>query len=170
MTIQDSTTLRRWFPGSAARNRHTEDRTLRRAAWFAAIFVLSILATTVVEAADYQVITNASLGVDSISKRDLTRVFLKQRTRWASGEYAKPIDQKMKNEIRATFSEGTLGRSLADVESFWNSQVFSGKSTPPPTASSDQEVIDFVKKTPGAVGYVAAEADISGTKVINVVD
>ncbi len=170
MTIQDSTTHRRWFPGSAARNRHTGGRTLRRAAWITAIFVLSILATTVVDAADYQVITNASLGIDSISKRDLTRIFFKQRTRWADGEYAKPIDQIMKNDIRAAFSAGTLERSLADVDSYWNSQVFSGKSTPPPTASTDQEVISFVKSTPGAVGYVSADADTTGTKVLNVVD
>jgi ABC-type phosphate transport system substrate-binding protein len=170
MTVQDNTTQRRWFPGSFTRNRHTGGRALRRAAWIAAIFVLSILATTVVEAADYQIITNASLGIDSISKRDLTRIFLKQRTRWVNGDYAKPIDQRMKNEIRAIFSEGTLGRTLAGVESYWNSQVFSGKSTPPPTASTDQEVIDFVKNTPGAVGYVAATADTSGTKVLNVVN
>jgi len=170
MTIQDNTTYRRWFPGPIARDRQVGGGALRRAAWIAAIFVLSILATTVVEAADYQIVTNASLGIDSISKRDLSRVFLKQRTRWANGDYAKPIDQKMKNEIRATFSEGLLGRTLADVESYWNSQVFSGKSTPPPTASTDQEVIDFIKRTPGSVGYVSADADTTGTRVLNVVD
>ena len=76
----------------------------------------------------------------------------------------------MKNEVRAAFSEGVLNRSLADVESYWNSQVFSGKATPPRTASTDQEVLDFVRSTPGAVGYVSGDASTSGVQVLTIVN
>ena len=148
----------------------TKTTIMKKALWIAAVFVLSIIATTIVEAAEYQVVTHPSVGVDSISKRDLTRLFFKQRTRWSTGANAKPIDQSMKTEVRASFSEGVLNRSLADVESYWNAQVFSGKATPPPTAKTDAEVIDYVRSTPGAVGYVTAGASTGGVQVLTVVD
>jgi len=170
MTIQSSKTRNRWFPGLRFRGRQSGGSTMRRAAWIAGVFVLSILATTVVEAAEYKVVAHPSVGLDSISKRDLTRLFFKQRTRWASGAVAKPIDQTMKNEVREAFSEGVLNRSLAAVESYWNSQVFSGKNTPPPTAKSDAEVLEFVKSNPGAVGYVTGDVSVSGVQVMTVVD
>lgn len=181
MTAQYKRAVYRWFPEryswsltrgsfSTVGNRRHGGTTLKRAALMVAIFVVSILAATAVEAADFHVITHPSLGIDSISKRDLIRIFFKQRTRWATGTYAKPIDQKMKNEVREDFSAGVLNRSLADVESYWNSQVFSGKSTPPPTARTDQEVLDFVKNTPGAVGYISVDASTIGVQVVTVVD
>lgn len=148
----------------------TTRNTVTKAAWIAGIFLLSILATTAVEAAEYQVVTHPSLGVDTISKRDLTRIFFKQRTRWSDGTNAKPIDQSMKNDVRALFSEGVLGRSLYEVESYWNAQVFSGKATPPRTAKSDAQVLDFVSSTPGAVGYVTVDANTSGVQVLTVLD
>lgn len=170
MTVYNSSTDRRWFPEFGYRNRQTRGGTVKKAAWIAGIFILSILATTVVEAAEYQIVAHPSVGIDTISKRDLTRIFFKQRTRWASGAVAKPIDQTMKTEVRASFSEAVLNRSLSAVESYWNSQVFSGKNTPPPTAKSDAEVLDFVKSTSGAVGYVTSDAKTSGVHVVTVLD
>ena len=169
MTIQCSTSADRRFPRSRFGYRQ-RGQTVRTAAWLATFIAIAVLAPAPTEAADVQVVAHSSVDVTSISKRDLGRIFFKQRTRWANGANAKPIDQKMKTEVREDFSRDVLGRSLADVESYWNSQVFSGKNTPPPTAGNDAEVLDFVRNTPGAVGYVSGAADTSGLQVIAVTD
>ena len=136
----------------------------------AACIALAVLATFcgVAHAADVQVIVHPSSSLDSVTKKDVTRIFFRQKTRWGNGERAKPIDQKRGAAVRKDFSENVLGRTLKQVDSYWNSQVFAGKATPPPTAASDQEVLDFVRSTPGGVGYVAAGTNTSGVKVLNV--
>ena len=63
-----------------------------------------------------------------------------------------------------------LDKSLERVESYWQAQVFSGKGTPPKGLNSDAEVIEFVRKWPGAVGYVSPNASTDGVKVINITD
>ena len=44
----------------------------------------------------------------------------------------------------------------------------SGKEVPPATKASDDDVIAFVKATPGGIGYVSAGASTAGVKVIDV--
>ncbi len=135
------------------------------------IFV-AILAAVPVQAQqqDIKIIAHASLSINSISKADLARIFFKRSDTWPSGENAKPIDQHHKSEIRKTFSSEVLGRSVQEMDSYWQGQVFSGRKSPPPTFKSDQEVLNFVRATPGAVGYVSASATVSGIKMLTVVD
>ena len=116
----------------------------------------------------FTVVTHQSNPIDSMSNRDLARLFLKQKTRWANGGTARPIDQRLAAPVRALFSQVVLSRDIAEVESYWNGQVFAGRSTPPPSAGSDDEVLDFVRRTPGAVGYVSSSSDTGGVKVLSV--
>ncbi len=57
---------------------------------------------------------------------------------------------------------------VREVDAYWQGLVFSGKASPPPTVGSDQEVVSFVRSTPGAVGYVSAGADTGGVKVLTI--
>jgi hypothetical protein len=41
--------------------------------------------------------------------------------------------------------------------------MMSGGARPPVVKASDREVIDFVVKTPGAIGYVGSETTLPGT-------
>jgi hypothetical protein len=131
------------------------------------VFIAVVAAAQTTE---YKVITHPSNSISSISKKDLSWLFLKRRTNWSSGELAKPIDQTPTSEVRISFTTEVMGRSVRQVESHWNAQVFSGKSSPPKIAKSDQEVLELVKTIPGAVGYVSADADLNGVKVLEVTD
>lgn len=46
----------------------------------------------------------------------------------------------------------------------WAKKSFREGLTPPPIKSGDAEVLDFVKRTPGAIGYVSRQA--AGANVI----
>jgi ABC-type phosphate transport system substrate-binding protein len=129
------------------------------------VFIAVVAAAQTTE---YRVVTHPSNSISSISKKDLSWLFLKRRTSWSNGELAKPIDQSPTSEVRISFTTEVMGRSVRQVESHWNAQVFSGKSAPPKIAKSDQEVLELVKMLPGAVGYVSADADLDGVKVLEV--
>jgi ABC-type phosphate transport system substrate-binding protein len=112
----------------------------------------------VATAADvFVVIVHPSVTGASIRRADLGAVFLKKASRWSSGGRAVPVDQSGTSPVRIAFSEGVLGQPVAQVVQYWQKQMFSAaRLTPPPVKGSDAEVIAFVAKNAGAVGYVAA--------------
>ena len=136
----------------------------------AAVFasLLAIPEVSQAQEPSFIVIGNPATTPDAIAKRDLARIFLKTRNRWPDGQAAEPVDRAGNDALRAAFSQDVLDRSLDMVESHWQAQVFAGRGTPPAALDSDAAVLDFVRRTPGAVGYVSAGAGTSGVKVITV--
>lgn len=135
----------------------------------AVVVVLAVLRTVApppASAQDFAVVAHPGVGVDAISRAELADLFLKKKTAWASGQAAVPVDQGATAPLRAAFARSVLGRSTAQVESYWRQRVFAGEAVPPLEKDSDAAVVAFVRATPGAVGYVAAGAATTGVKVL----
>ena len=54
------------------------------------------------------------------------------------------------------------------IASYWQVLVFSGREVPPRIVKSDAEMLQFVRDTPGAVGYVSEDVPLAGVKPIAV--
>ena len=134
--------------------------------------LLAALAVAVASAraapAGYRVIVNASNGAASLDRKFLAEAFLKKTTRWPTGELIRPVDLGSDSAVRRRFSEEALSRSVAAVKSYWQQMIFSGRAGPPPELDSDDEVIRYVARYPGAVGYVSAAGDVGGVRVVTV--
>lgn len=114
--------------------------------------------------AKFQVVTSASSSVTSLSRQELARLFLKKTTRWKDGAEVRAVDQSSRSAVRAAFTREILKSEglthLSAVEGYWRQQVFSGRGVPPPIKSSDADVLDFVAKNPGAIGYVSEQTEL----------
>jgi ABC-type phosphate transport system substrate-binding protein len=108
------------------------------------------------EITGYVVVVNeASPARETVGRDELARLFLKRTTRWGNGTEAAPVDLSASNLVRSAFSRAVLGKPISAVQAFWQQEIFAGRSAPPAVLSTDQEVLDFVRRNPGAVGYVA---------------
>ncbi|HEX2872088.1 MAG TPA: hypothetical protein VHP33_12545 [Polyangiaceae bacterium] len=116
----------------------------------------------------YVVIVHAKSGIGPLERSALSDIFLKKSARWESGEAALPVDQKSGAAVRDAFSRAVLGRSTAAVRSYWTQRIFSGRDVPPPELEGDKAVIGYVASHVGAVGYVSANATLSGVKPLAV--
>jgi ABC-type phosphate transport system substrate-binding protein len=117
----------------------------------------------------YQVVVNAGNPTGSLSKEKLAAYFLKKETRWGDGSKVAVVDRAPGAAVRAAFSKSVLGKDVAAVKSYWQRLLFSGKETPPAELDSDREVMDFVAKSPGGIGYVAAGTDLQpGVKALRI--
>lgn len=125
---------------------------------------LALLLPAATAAADYVVVVNPAVEVASLSKTDASRLFLKNTTKWPSGENVKPVDLAKGSAVRVSFTKEILGRSPGAIDQYWTQSVFSGRAVPPPEKRSDAEVIAYVRETPGAIGYVSAGASTEGVK------
>ena len=124
--------------------------------------VLSLALPALAAAADdFVVIVHPSVTGASIRRLDLAAVFLKKAVRWGSGGSAIPVDQSGTSPVRKSFSEAVLGMPVAAAVQYWQKQMFETRPLRPPAVrGSDAEVIAFVAKTEGAVGYVSKTATL----------
>ena len=122
------------------------------------VVALGLVGPTPAPAADaFVVIVNPSVAGSNIKRADLAAVFLKKAPRWGSGGSAVPVDQSGTSPVRKAFSDAVLKMPVGEVVQYWQKQMFASTPLrPPPVKGSDAEVIAFVARTAGAVGYVAA--------------
>lgn len=131
----------------------------------AALMVLSVVDLV---AGDVKIIANPSIGTDVISAAELRGVFLLQRKKLKDGSSVEPVLQKQ-GDVNSAFLKAFLSRDSEEMHMYYQGIVFTGKASMPKQLSSDPEVVEYVAKTRGAIGYVSATANTGGVKVLTVV-
>jgi ABC-type phosphate transport system substrate-binding protein len=116
----------------------------------------------------YQIIVNPGNPTRELSRAFLRDAFLKRSTQWGHGPALRPVDLGARAPAREAFSRDVLGRTVAEVKRYWQQQIFSGKNVPPPEIDSDADLIGYVLRHPGAIGYLPATADPRGARVVPV--
>jgi len=138
----------------------------------AGVLVLAAIGTA--QATDsFVVVVNASVGGTTVHRADLAAVFLKKAVRWGDGSPASPVDQSGTSHVRKDFSEGVLHMPVMAVVQYWGRQLASMAASvrPPTVKGSEDEVLVYVAKTSGAVGYVSSGTALPpGVKAVTVID
>lgn len=119
-------------------------------------------------ASDLRVIVNPRNSVISVDRKFLVDAFFKRVTRWGHLEAIRPVDLRPDAPARLAFSEVVLRRSVAAVKTYWQQAVFAGRDVPPPELETEDEVVRFVLRNPGAVGYVSSATNIGNARVLPV--
>jgi ABC-type phosphate transport system substrate-binding protein len=127
---------------------------------------LVALAASGEPAPGFKVVVHPDNPLSALDKKSVAEMFLKKLTRWPGGELVRPVDLATENPTRQGFSREVLDRSVPAVKNYWQQLIFSGRDVPPPELESDEAVVKFVLKRPGAIGYVSAGADVSTVKVL----
>jgi ABC-type phosphate transport system substrate-binding protein len=118
-------------------------------------------------AAQYVVVVNASNPTTALSRAELASFLMGKATRWAHGAVVAPSDLLVSSRIRQAFSKAVLGQPATAVRSYWEQQQFSGRGQAPPQFASDDEVLAFVRRTPGGVGYITMTTPLQpGTRAL----
>ena len=139
-----------------------------RAVAVLALLTLGLASASSAGEAHFKVIVNPKNPITSIDRDFLRGVFLKKESDWNHGETIRPVDLSAKFVAREQFTHDVLRKTAAQLRSYWNQQIFSGKGVPPPEADSPRDAIAYVLANPGAVGYLPADVDPGGTKVVEV--
>jgi len=117
---------------------------------------------------EFRVIAHPGHPEGSVERAFLADAFLKKVTRWSSGEAIRPVDLRPNAPARKRFTEVVLKRSVGAVRSYWQQRIFSGRDVPPPEVDTDEAVLAFVTKHPGALGYVSGAAKLSGVRELTI--
>jgi len=137
-----------------------------RRALFGLIAMLGVAVSSPAAAAEFKVVANPSVKASEISIDDLKGVFLATKTSLPDGSQVEPVLAKAGAAHEAFLKD--LGKTGPALSTYYRSLVFTGKGSMPKVCATDAEVIEYVSKTKGAIGYVSAAANAAGTKTLDV--
>lgn len=111
------------------------------------------------------VIANANVAASSLSSDEVAAIYLLKTTSWQDGENIVPVNREAASSVRTTFSDAILRHPPSALNAYWNQMHFKGK-VPPLVQESDQAVLAFVQKVPGAIGYIKATLAPLNVKIL----
>lgn len=135
---------------------------------FAVVVLTWTVAARAQEEPGYVVIVNEDNPATRLSRDALSRMFLKQVTWWPDGVPVRPVDLDYDSGTRRRFSETVIQRSTRAVRSHWQQAIFSGRSVPPPVLATDEEVVAYVNRHRGAIGYVSPRTPLDGAHIVEI--
>lgn len=120
-----------------------------------AVLGLSLLWLAPAAQADIAVIVHAANPVQQLTSRQVAELYLGRSRTFASGQYAQVVDQGIDDPLRGRFFKDISGMSIGQVTAFWSRLKFTGQVQPPKNLDGDSAVLEFVRRNPGAIGYVS---------------
>jgi len=112
------------------------------------------------------VVVNPAIAVDALSRNDVINIFLGSVRRLPSGIQALPVDLPQDHPVRAEFYRLLVGKSPAEINSYWARLLFSGKTRPPLQAQRAEDAVSLVQGSVGAITYLERSKLSSKLKVV----
>jgi len=138
--------------------RHKTGSIVNRLSWMLGIAML-LTATPEASSADQFVIANPSVN---ISGDDVREVYLGEK-QFAGEQKLVPVDNAA---VQGLFLSKVLRMSAARYETAWIKKSFREGLAIPAVQSRSLDTTEFVRRTPGAVGYIVADKPPAGVVVV----
>lgn len=103
------------------------------------------------------VVVGNDIGTERLTEKELRDHMNAKRNFWKNGRTVVVVLPAPKSPSASRVAEVIYGKSVTGMQKFWLSVVFQGRSNPPVFTDTDGEMIDYVRKTPGAIGVMASE-------------
>jgi len=131
----------------------------------ALLITLGLLWNSSVLAGGLLVIASPQVPVTSITVKQLADIYTLEKTFWSDNIQVVPVNREASSAERENFSASVFKLTPQEMGQYWNRLSFQGK-LPPIIQTSDQAVLGFVLRVPGAIGYINADQQPVGVKVL----
>lgn len=125
---------------------------------FGFIAILVLASVSITFAADPVIIANKDVATASVDQKLVQNIYLGKTTKWDDGAKIVPV-LLQSGATHEAFLATYIKQSASQFNGFWTKAVFTGTGTPPKSFSSEQELVDYVANTSGAVGYTSTPSD-----------
>ncbi len=112
------------------------------------------------------IISHSSIETKQLSTSQLRRIYTMRQTTWANGQAIVVYTLPSSHPVHQEFTKKELKIFPYQLDKMWIKLTFSGLAKPPIKVNTMEELINAVKSTPGAIGYVNPNASLDGLNVI----
>ena len=133
--------------------------------WHALFLVLCLIAGSV--RADVVALISSKSALTTLSKIEITDIFLGRSARFPDGSRAVPIDLREGATLRDEFYAKIAGKSADQIKAHWSKIIFTGRGQPPRTVSNSEEAKKLIEATPGAICYIERNSIDASVKILS---
>ena len=101
-----------------------------------------------------QLIAHDSVPVAEVSVRELRAIYTLRLERWSNGETIQVFVLPQRSAAHQQFCKNILEVLPHQLQAVWYRLAYSGMGRAPTEVGTEQEMIERVRRTPGAIGYV----------------
>ena len=128
-------------------------------------YIFIVLLVAVSANAQIAVIANKSVPVSSIERSRLLDLYSGEIKQWNDSIPVIVFDYKPKSDFKDRFYK-YLGKSTARMKSIWLKLMLAGEGDPPEALKTEEEILNKVAATPGALGFVRIDKISDQVKVL----
>ncbi|MBN1782173.1 hypothetical protein JW948_13655 [bacterium] len=121
---------------------------------------------------DFVMIINKNIQETSINRSSAESIFLGKKSRWTDGTKIVPVTLK-EGELHESFIREIVKKSTNAYMNYWRKMIFTGKGVMPVSFDNEKDLIEYVGRTDGAIGYVSSGTNLQesdGVKPIQVTE
>jgi ABC-type phosphate transport system substrate-binding protein len=116
--------------------------------------------------ADVVAVVSAKSTVTTLSRSQVTDIFLGRASRFPNGVQAVPIDQADGSIARDEFYAKLAGKTAAQLKAYWSKIIFTGRGQPPPVVTNSVELKKRLAANPAAIGYMEQDLVDDSVRVV----
>ncbi len=113
------------------------------------------------------IVTNKGVGKSELKKDEIRKIFTGKMFKWSDSLKINVVILRRDSEVHKEFVQTYTGKSPSQFERWWRNMVFTGKGSMPKIFNSEKELLDYIIKTNGAIGYVSTENRNDKVNIIN---
>jgi ABC-type phosphate transport system substrate-binding protein len=117
--------------------------------------------------ADVVAVVSSTSAVTTLSKAQVSDIFLGKVSRFPDGTPVIPIDQEEGSSARDEFYATYAGKSPSQIKAHWAKIIFTGRGQPPKTASTEVGIRKLIAANPQAISYIQRSAVDGSVKVVH---
>ena len=115
--------------------------------------------------AEVVVVVGKESPISSLSESQLRQLYLEGSGRIA-GSSLKALDLPEDSRARKDFYQAAVGKTPAQMKSYWARMIFTGRGAPPRMVSGTRAMQVMLENNPELIGYLPADQVSSGLKVL----
>ncbi|QXE90000.1 hypothetical protein [Geomonas subterranea] len=119
------------------------------------LLCLMVWGVSFAHAGSFIVIANKSVVESTLTRVELQGIFLGEKVKWGNRKHIKMAVLEDDRTLKE-FLQVILGKTPSQFDQHWVRMVTTGKASMPPAFPDGQQMIDFVARTPNAIGFVPA--------------
>ncbi|WP_197410247.1 MULTISPECIES: hypothetical protein [Colwellia] len=106
------------------------------------------------QVAAIEVVTHPQVTERSLTKSQLRRIYTMRQLRWSDNQAITVFVLPSQHALHQRFAKERLQIFPYQLNRIWHKLTYSGLGVAPTVVKSEQELIQAVSNTPGAIGYI----------------
>lgn len=131
----------------------------------AVFFFVWLVASAAVQAGGVVVVTHKGVAGGTVNAEMIKKIYSGHITKWPNNQ-AIVVTIMENTDTHRDFLKTYVNKNESQFSSTWKKMMFTGQASYPKNFDNAQSLVEFVTKTPGAIGYVDSSAKTDGVNQV----